>query len=110
MVGDRLHERARLACLATHGGLEGRVPEQDLRLLGNEALRVGEVDELFEPQSQERRVVSGLERELVGRGGSRRLAEQLREGRERLLEHELGGSRFDVELELGGVVDPAIRH
>src|SRR5919202_2267768 len=54
VVGDRLHERPRLAGPPAHGRPKACVAEDDVRLLRHEPLRLGQEDELLEPPSQER--------------------------------------------------------
>ena len=50
----RLHERSRLARASLHGSGEVRPLQREVGTHGDEALRVGEVEELVEPRREER--------------------------------------------------------
>jgi uncharacterized RDD family membrane protein YckC len=75
--------------------------------LGHELLGVGEVDQLAQPLGEQERRLVGLDLQLARRPRPAPVPDELGKGRERLAENRLLRRRFDLELELRRVLDPA---
>src|SRR5215210_824784 len=111
MVGDGFHERRRLAAPAGDDGPGAVASEVDLgEMLGREAFRVREEDQLLEPVREQGGTVVAARLhvprlELTASV----IAEELGEGRDRIREDAPFCVRVDLELELRSVLHPAIR-
>jgi hypothetical protein len=75
--------------------------------LGHEPIGLAEVDQLAQPLDQEHGVFVRLHLDLACHPRTRAVADELCERREGLGEDVRLGSSLDLELELGGVLDPA---
>src|SRR3954471_17845301 len=123
VVRDRLDEVARLARASDddrgHGVLAdarvpGALPDDEVApLVGQEPLGLGEKHELGKPLGQQRAAVGrlGLDLPLHALAGPRFgvLLEQLAQGEDGLAEDRGLAAPVQLELQLGGVLDPAVR-
>src|SRR3954454_13456295 len=114
VVGDRLDEVARLARAPDDDRGHGVLADDEVaRLVGQEALGLGEKPELDKPLGQQRAAVGrlGLDRPLHALAGRRFgvLLEQLAQGEDGLAEDRGLAAPVQLELQLGGVLDPAVR-
>src|SRR4051794_34764297 len=114
VVGDRLDEVARLARAADDDRGHGVLADDEVAcLVGHEPLGLGEEDELGEPLGQQGAAVGRLGLDLAldalaGRG-LLVLLEQLAQGEDGLVEDRGLAAPVQLELQLGGVLDPAVR-
>src|SRR4051795_1594107 len=112
VVGDRLDEMARLARAPDDdGGHRVLADDEVARLVGDQALGLGEEDELGEPLGEQRAAVRrlGLDRQLDPRAGrGALLLEQLAQGVHGLAEDRRLAAPVELQLQLGRVLDPAV--
>src|SRR4051812_43653364 len=112
VIGDRLDEVARLAGAPDDdGGHRVLADDEVARLVGDEPLGLGEEDELGEPLGEQRAAVGrlGLDRALDALPGRfALLLEQLAQGVDCLAEDGRLAAPVNLELQLGGVLDPAV--
>src|SRR5215211_3002372 len=114
MVGDGLDQVGGVRPAPADRRVE-RIADQleALRALGQESLRLDQIDELAEPLGEQRRAVGRARGDLeagrrAARAGLRALAQQLPEGLEGLVEDGALTGGLDPQLELGGVVHPLV--
>jgi hypothetical protein len=105
-----LDEMRALAAVTLDARAETAVAKLELRdALRHEPLDLAEVHELAQPFDQEeRRLVVGLELELVRRRRPRTIVGELRERLDRRFEYSRLRWRLDLELELGGVLETSL--
>src|SRR3954471_21039169 len=112
VVRDRLDEMARLARAPDDDGGHGVLADDEVaRLVGDQALGLGEEDELGEPLGEQGAAVRrlGLDRQLDSRAGrGALLLEQLAQRVHGLAEDRRLAAPVELELQLGGVLDPAM--
>src|SRR3954471_8133984 len=112
VVGDALDGVARLACAPDdHRGHRVLPDDEVARLVGDEPLGLGEEHQLREPLREQRPAIRGLglDGALDAVTGRRLvLLEQLAERVHGLAEDVRLAARVKLELQLGGVLDPAV--
>src|SRR6266508_2599604 len=114
MVGHRLDEVWWGGEAADHGPLETRFRKiEALGPLRDQTLGLDQVDKLGQPFGQEGRPIGGRDCDLEGRRRPTAvylgaLGEQLAECCHGLLEHRALARGLDLQLELSGVVHPAV--
>jgi hypothetical protein len=108
--GHGLDERRRVAPAAVHDRAEPAALEAELaRVVGHEAVGIGEVDELVQPVREQDSAILAGEVDLTPLGGrAPRGADQLHEGGERVREDAFLRRGLDPELELARVINPAV--
>src|SRR4051812_13590840 len=114
VVGHGLDEVARLARAPDDRRGDGVLADDEVaRLVGHEALGLGEEHELGEPLGEQCAAIGrlGLDGPLDARAGRRLrvLLEQLAQREHRLAEDRRLAACVNLELQLGGVLDPAVR-
>src|SRR5919109_659936 len=107
MVGHRLHERAWHA-LVTGDACALAAEIKLVERFGDETGSVGKEDDLLQQLHELGRTVVSAELDFPRLAVRCFISEQLREGRNRFGEDFLLTRAFDRELELGGVLDPAV--
>src|SRR4051794_10763372 len=114
VIGDRLDEVARFAGAPdAEGGHRVLADDEVARLVGDEPLGLGKEHELGEPLGEQRAAIGGLGLDLpldaVAGRCSRVLLEQLAQREHGLAEDGGLAPRVQLELQLSGVLDPAVR-
>src|SRR5579884_384883 len=107
--GDGLDEMRRIAGMPVQRRRElARAQVERRRPLGNERLRLGEERELVQPADEQRRAIGTGDTDAERCRLLQAVADELGERSQRLEEHGCLRRSFDLELELGRVLDPAV--
>ena len=109
MKGHCFDERTRLATAPPDETGEPRALKRELGALGDQAFGVGEKHELVDPGCEERRKVGRFDGNLLLDFLSVPQPGQLRERTTGLLEYAFRRGGFELDLELGGVLDESVQ-